>query len=96
MLNQNTSATTLTAASDSSRWVAFAGRLSQSGEAGRGELVRVADDLVDDVGLGGVERLAGVAQVLGRVEDPVAQRAVEVAQPDQAGGTDIRPTGEGV
>ena len=45
----------------------------------------MADDLVDDVRLGRVERLGRVADVLRRVEDAVAERAVELAQLDQAG-----------
>ena len=38
------------------------------------------DDLVDDVGLGRVERLGRVADVLGGVEHAVGQRPVELAQ----------------
>jgi hypothetical protein len=53
------------------------------GEARAGEHVPVPDDLVDDVGLGGVERLGRVADVLRRVEDAVGQRAVELAQRDE-------------
>src|SRR3954466_15867055 len=43
----------------------------QRAERGRGEEVAVAEDLVEDVGLGRVERDVGVADVLGRVEDAV-------------------------
>ena len=55
------------------------------GELGAGQLVGVADDLVDDVGLRRVQRLRRVAQVLGGVEDGVGEGAVEVPQRGQAG-----------
>jgi hypothetical protein len=45
----------------------------------------VADDLVNDVRLGRVERLRRVADVLRGVEDAVGQRAVELAQRDEPG-----------
>src|SRR3712207_8161795 len=41
-------------------------------------LFRSPDDLVDEVGLRGVERQAGVADVLRRVEDPATQGAEEL------------------
>jgi len=91
--NQKTSATALTAASVSSRRVAAPAASVSRAKRGD-ELVGVADDLVDDVGFGGVERLAGVAQVLRGVEHALTQRPVELAQRHQAGGRGIRPSGE--
>jgi hypothetical protein len=54
----------------------------------------VADHLVDEVGLGRVQRHRAVADVLRRVEDAVAERAEEVAQRDQAGGRVVGPAGQ--
>jgi hypothetical protein len=45
----------------------------------------VPDDLVDDVGLGGVEGHRVVAHVLRRAEHPLGERAVEVAGRHQPG-----------
>ena len=56
----------------------------------------MADDLVDDVGLGGVERLARVPEVLGGVEGAAAQVGVELAQRHQPGGGAVAPAGERV
>jgi hypothetical protein len=63
----------------------LAGRLLDRGEALAGQHVAVADDLVDDVRLGRVERRGRVTDVLGRVEDPVGEGAVELAQRDEPG-----------
>ena len=43
------------------------------------------DDLVDDVGLGRVERLGPVPEVLSRVEGPRPEVGVELTQGHQAG-----------
>ena len=59
------------------------------GEARRGEQVAVADHLVDEVGLGRVERHAPVADVLRRVEHAVAERAVELFERDEPGGRQV-------
>ena len=61
----------------------LAGQPVQLRERRRGQQVPVADDLVDDVRLGRVERARRVAHVLGRVEQPVRQRPVELAQRHQ-------------
>jgi hypothetical protein len=58
------------------------------------QAVAVADDLVQDVRLGRVERQRVVPDVLRRVEDPVAERAVELAQRDEAGGRHVAEAGE--
>ena len=55
------------------------------GQLGDGQLVGVPDHLVDDVGLGCVQRLGRVPQVLGGVEDGAGEGAVEVPQRGQAG-----------
>ena len=52
------------------------------------------DDLVDDVRLGRVERARRVAHVLGRVEDAVRERAVELAQRHQPGGGHVAEAGQ--
>jgi hypothetical protein len=49
----------------------------------------VADDLVDDVRFGRVERLGRVADVLRGVKDAVGQGAVELAQGDEARGAAV-------
>jgi hypothetical protein len=54
----------------------------------------VADDLVDDVRLGGVERLGRVADVLRGVEDAVGQRPVELEQRDEARGRVVLEAGQ--
>ena len=64
------------------------------GELGAGQLVGVADDLVDDVGLRRVQRLRRVAQVLGGVEDGVGEGAVEVPQRGQAGDRVVAEPGD--
>jgi hypothetical protein len=51
--------------------------------------VAVADDLVDEVRLGGVERGGAVAQVLRRVEQAVGERAVELVDAHDARGRDV-------
>jgi hypothetical protein len=70
------------------------GQLVERGEVGVGERVRVPDDLVDQVGLGRVQRLGGVADVLGRVELPRAERGEELAQRNEAGRRHVRPAGQ--
>jgi hypothetical protein len=67
----------------------FAGEPVQLRERRRGEQVPVPEDLVDDVRLGRVQRHRGVAHVLRGVEDPLRQRAVEVAQRHQPGGRHV-------
>src|SRR4051794_26856396 len=64
------------------------------GEARAREHVPVADDLVDDVRLGRVERLGGMADVLRRVEDAMRERAVELAQRDEAGRRVVLEAGQ--
>ena len=55
-----------------------AGQAVQLAERRRREQMPVADDLVDDVRLGCVQRDRGVANVLRRVKDAIGQRAVEL------------------
>ena len=57
----------------------------QLGEAGIGELVGVPDHLVDDVGLGRVQRAGLPAHVLGGQEAPIGQRTEEHDLVDQPG-----------
>jgi len=64
------------------------------GEGGCGEQVAVAEDLVDDVRLGGVEGHRRVPDVLGGVEDPLRERAVELAQWHEPGGGDVPEAGQ--
>ena len=52
--------------------------LRELGELGVGEEGDVAEELVANVGLGRVERLAGVADVLRRMEDPEGQSGQEI------------------
>ena len=54
----------------------------------------MADDLVDDVGLGRVERLARVPQVLRGVEGARPEVGVELAQRHQPGGRAVAPAGQ--
>lgn len=54
-------------------------------EAPSSPRLRVADDLVDDVGLRRVQRLARVAQVLGGVEGAAPEVGVELAEGNQPG-----------
>ena len=71
-----------------------AGAAVQLAEGGRGEQVPVADDLVDDVRLGRVERQRRVAHVLGGVKRAIGERGVERAQVDEAGGRHVAPAAE--
>ena len=70
-----------------------AGEAVQLAERRRGQQVAVADDLVDDVGLGRVQRHGRVAHVLGRVEAAVGERAIELLERHQspAAGTYRQP-----
>ena len=76
--------------------VGGAASLSGLGEARLGEPVGVADQLVDDVGLGCVERDRVVADVLRRAEGPLRQRPVEGAGRHQPGDRADAPAGQSV
>ena len=54
------------------------------GEPGQGERRGVPDDLVDEVGLGGVEGLRAVAQEAGREEGPPTERLEEASGRDES------------
>ena len=71
-----------------------AGLALDRGEARAGEQVAVPDDLVDEVGLGRVQRHRAVADVLRRVEDAVAERAEELAQRHEPGGRVVAEAGQ--
>ena len=72
----------------------LAGEPVELGELAVGEQVAVADHLVDQVGLGRVERRRGMADVLGRVELAVGEVAVELAHRDDPGGGDVAKAGQ--
>ena len=59
--------------------------LGELGEGGVGEQRDVADQLVDDVRLGGVHRLGGVADVLGGVEHAEREAGQEVPRAETTG-----------
>jgi hypothetical protein len=55
----------------------------------------VADHLVDEVGLGRVERTGVVADVLRGVKDAVGERPVELVKADESGGGVVGKAGQG-
>ena len=83
-MNQNTLLKNSCDASEIASKRCLSGSDVQVGELVAGEHVGVPDDLVNDVGLGCVEGNRVVADVLGRVEDPVCERAVELPGRNQA------------
>src|SRR4029453_667103 len=58
------------------------------------QAVAVADDFVDDVGLGCVERYGGVSNVLRGVEGAVGQGSVELKERHQPGRGHVLEAGE--
>jgi len=72
-----------------------ADELVQARGRGIGELIRVAEHLVHDVGLGRVERRRMVTDVLGRQEHVLVERAVELAQRRETGDGLVPKPGEG-
>ena len=60
-----------------------AGEAVELGQPGTGEQAAVADHLVDEIRLRGVQRAGVMADVLGGVKDAVGQRAVELIEADQ-------------